>query len=145
MAWAVGKPGDEDALLSMQSDTEAYYGRMNKARGFSQRAVGSALGADSKETAASWQMNAALREEEVGNAAAARQGVSAALAPSEGRDVKTIAALTLARVGDAPRAKALAAELESSYPTNRHLGVVTAQEGKRVHAHAQRTTVQFPS
>ena len=118
LAWAVGKPGDEDALLSMQSDTEAYYGRMNKARGFSQRAVASALGADSKETAASWQMNAALREAEVGNAAAARQGVSAALALSEGRDVKIIAALTLARVGDAPKAKALAAELESSYPTN---------------------------
>jgi hypothetical protein len=32
--------------------------------------------------------------------------------------VKIIAALTLARVGDAPKAKALAAELESSYPTN---------------------------
>ena len=32
LTWAVGKPGDEDALLSLQSDTEAYYGRMKKAR-----------------------------------------------------------------------------------------------------------------
>ena len=30
-AWGVGKPGVEDVLLSMQSDTEAYYGRMGKA------------------------------------------------------------------------------------------------------------------
>jgi hypothetical protein len=34
VAWAVGKPGDEDALLSEQSDTEAYYGRLSKARDF---------------------------------------------------------------------------------------------------------------
>src|ERR1700720_1211614 len=32
VAWAAGKPGDEDRLLSFQSDTEAYYGRLVKAR-----------------------------------------------------------------------------------------------------------------
>jgi tetratricopeptide (TPR) repeat protein len=41
-----------------------------------------------------------------------------ALALSPGRDVKVAAALTLARIGDAPRAKGLAEELEKSYPTN---------------------------
>jgi eukaryotic-like serine/threonine-protein kinase len=30
--WAAGKPGSEDILLSWQSDTEAYYGRLAKAR-----------------------------------------------------------------------------------------------------------------
>jgi eukaryotic-like serine/threonine-protein kinase len=118
VAWGAGKPGDEDALLSTQSDTEAYYGRMNKARDFSRRAVDSAVRADSKETAASWQVNAALREAELGNAALARQGVTEALALSPGRDVKVVAAFTVARIGDAPRAKALAEELEKSYPTN---------------------------
>ena len=118
LAWAAGKPGDEDPLLSMQSDTEAYYGRMNKARDFSRRAVDSAIRADSKETAASWQVNAALREAELGNADRARQGVTAALALSSGRDVKVVAALTLARLGDVPRAKALVGELEKSYPLN---------------------------
>ena len=39
VAWGAGKPGDEDLLLSTQSDTEAYYGRMNKARDFSRRAM----------------------------------------------------------------------------------------------------------
>ncbi len=118
LAWAVGKPGVEDALLSTQSDTEAYYGRLVKARDFSRRAVDSSVRADSKETAALWQANAALREAEVGNTAYARQGVTAALALSPGRDVKVVAALTLARIGDAPRAKALAEEVKKSYPNN---------------------------
>jgi len=118
VAWGAGKPGEEDALLSVQSDTEAHYGRMSKARDFSRRAVDSAIRADSKETAALWQVNAALREAELDNAALARQGVAAALALSPGRDVKVAAAFTLARIGDGPRAKALAEELEKSYPTN---------------------------
>jgi tetratricopeptide (TPR) repeat protein len=118
VAWGAGKPGDEDPLLSLQSDTEAYYGRMHKARDFSRRAVDSAVRADSKETAALWRVNAALREAELGNAALARQGVAAALTQSPGRDVKVVAALTLARTGDAPRAKALVGALEKNYPLN---------------------------
>jgi eukaryotic-like serine/threonine-protein kinase len=118
VAWAAGKPGNEDVLLSEQSDTEAYYGRMSKARDFSRRAEDSAVRADSKETAAFWQVTAALREAELGNAALAKQGVAAALALSPGRDVKVVAAFTLARIGDDARAKALAEELEKSYPTN---------------------------
>jgi eukaryotic-like serine/threonine-protein kinase len=117
VAWSVGKPGNEDVLPSMQSDTEAYYGRLTKARDFSRRAVDLAVRADSKETAALWQINAALREAELGNTAYAKQGVTAALELSSGREVKVIAALTLARLGDAPRAKALAEELERDYPT----------------------------
>jgi len=118
VAWGAGKPGDEDPLLSMQSDTEAYYGRLGKARDFSRRAVDSAVRADSKETAALWQANAALREAELGNTASARQGVTAALALSQGRDVKVLSALALARSGDVPRAKAMAEELEKNYPSN---------------------------
>ena len=118
LAWVAGKPGDEDPLLSAQSDTEAYYGHLSKARDFSRRAVDSAVRADSKETAALWQVNAALREAELGNPALARQGVAAALALSPGRDVKILAALTLARAGDTVRARKLAEELAESYPAN---------------------------
>ncbi len=89
-----------------------------KARDFSRRAVDSAVRADSKETAALWQANAALREAEWGDTASANQGVTAALALSPGRDVKVAAALALARIGDAPRATALVGELEKSYATN---------------------------
>jgi eukaryotic-like serine/threonine-protein kinase len=118
LAWGAGKPGDEDPLLSMQSDAEAYYGRLSTARDFSRRAVDSATRADSKEEAAFWQANAALRESEVGNAAAARQGARAALELSPGRDVKVFVALTLARVGDTHAARELGAELEKDYSTN---------------------------
>jgi len=118
LAWVAGKPGDEDPLLSAQSDTEAYYGRLSKARDFSRRAVDSAIRADSKETAALWQVNAALREAEFGNAALAKEGVAAALTLSPGRDVQVLAALTLARIGDTSRAKALIDGLKNNYPSN---------------------------
>jgi len=118
LAWGAGKPGAEDPLLSAQSDTEAYYGRLAKARDYSRRAVDSAVRADSKETAALWQANAAVREAEFGNAGAAKQDVNAALALVPGRDVKVLSALTLARAGDIVRAKAMVEQLEKSDPLN---------------------------
>jgi eukaryotic-like serine/threonine-protein kinase len=118
VAWAAGKPGDEDRLLSAQSDTEAYYGRLSKARDFTRRAVDSAVRADSKETAALWLVFAALREAEVGNTVLARQGVTSGMALSEGWEVKVCAAFTLARAGNTPQAQALAESLEKNYPLN---------------------------
>jgi tetratricopeptide (TPR) repeat protein len=118
LSWAAGKPGDEDPLLSAQSDSDAYYGRLIKARDFTRRAVDSAIRADSKETAALWEVNDAVREAEFGNMAAAKQGVSAALALAPGRDVKVLAALALARLGDASHAKAMVDGLEKSDPLN---------------------------
>ncbi len=123
VAWAAGKPGSEDQLLTFQSDTEAYYGRLVKARDFSRRAVDSAVRNDSKETAALWQVNAALREAEFGNTTAAKQGVGAALTLAPGRDVKLFAALTLARIGETARAKASVEELEKNYPSDTILKV----------------------
>src|SRR5580658_3878160 len=55
VTWAAGKPGNEDILLSFQSDTEACYGRLGRARDFSRRAVDAAVRNNSKETAAIWQ------------------------------------------------------------------------------------------
>ena len=118
IAWGAGKPGDEDPLLSLQSDTEAFYGRLGQAREFSRRAIDSAIRSDSKETAALWQANAALREAEFGNFAAAKQDASAAVSLAPGRDIKVLAALASARSGDLAKARALAAELEKSDPLN---------------------------
>src|SRR5215469_4808753 len=92
VAWAAGKPGTEDIFLSSQSDTEAFSGHLGKARELSWRAVESARRADEKETAALWQMNAALREVEFGNLNPARQETAAALALASSRDVQTLAA-----------------------------------------------------
>ncbi len=122
-AWAAGRPGEEDSMLSTQSDTEAYYGRLTRARDFSRRAVDAAVRADSKETAALWQANAALREAEFGNTAVAKQQVGAALARAPGRDVKVLAAMTLARAGETARAKAIVEQLEKSEATNTMLKI----------------------
>jgi len=116
--WAAGKAGAQEVLPSFQSNTEAYYGRMVKSRDFSRRAVDAALRAGNKEGASSLQIDAALREAESGDVGRARQGVSAALALSQGRDVQELAALALARTGDAPRARALLKELQKNYSTD---------------------------
>ncbi len=123
VAWASGKPGTEDLLLSFQSDTEAYYGHLTRARDFSRRAVDAAVRADSKETAAIWQVNAALREAEFGNLVTAKQDVAAALTLTPGRDVKMLGALALARSGETVRAKTIVGELEKSYPSQTVLKV----------------------
>jgi eukaryotic-like serine/threonine-protein kinase len=112
LAWAAGRVGDEDTMLSGQADTEAYYGRLTRARDYSRRASESAVRAGSKETAALWQASAGLREAEFGNTAEAKQNADAALSLQSGSAVKLLAALTLARAGDAAKAKRLVDELE---------------------------------
>ncbi len=116
LAWAAGRSGEEDWLLAAQSDTEAYFGRLAKAREFSQRAVDSAQRADAKETAALWQAIAAVHEVEVGNMGPARQQAVAAVALAPGRDVTNLAALALARAGDAAQAQKLADGLNKGFP-----------------------------
>jgi hypothetical protein len=116
LTWGAGSPGEENWLLSVQSHTEAYYGRLSKAREFTRRAVESARRADSREVAALWQAYAALREAEFGNPSSARQSASAALALAAGRDVTAVTALALARAGDAPHASKLADDLNKEFP-----------------------------
>ncbi len=118
VTWATGKPGAEDLLLSAQAETEAYYGRIGKARNFSQRAAESAEHAEALETAALWRANEALREAEVGNNGRARQRAAQALALAPGRDVEALAALALARAGDAAGAQKLADKLDREFPVD---------------------------
>jgi serine/threonine protein kinase/tetratricopeptide (TPR) repeat protein len=112
--WATGRPGVEDNVLSFQSDTEAFFGHLGKARELSQRAVQSANKNDQKETAAEWQINAALREAEFGNPARAHQQASSALAAAPGLRVQ--AALAFARAGDPEQAQKLADESQRAAP-----------------------------
>jgi serine/threonine protein kinase/tetratricopeptide (TPR) repeat protein len=116
--WVLGKPGVEDMLLSMHSDTEAYSGHLRKAREFSRRAADSAVHSDKKETAAEWLLNAALREAELGYPAVARERVQSALALASSRDVQILAALALARAGETARATVIADELGRASPVN---------------------------
>jgi DNA-binding winged helix-turn-helix (wHTH) protein/tetratricopeptide (TPR) repeat protein len=111
-----GKPKLEDRLLSLQSDTEAYHGRLRKGRDFSQQATQSAIHAAELEPAATWKANAALREAEVGNKAEAARMAADALSLSSGRNVELLAALTFARVGDVKRAVSLVTKLNAQFP-----------------------------
>jgi eukaryotic-like serine/threonine-protein kinase len=116
VTWAAGKPGVEDPLLALEADTAAYSGRLGRAREFSRRAVASAERAEEKETAASYESGAAVREAHFGNAAEAQRLAAAALGRSTGKDVQRGAALALALAGDAARAQALTDDLAKRFP-----------------------------
>lgn len=118
VAWAAGRTGEEDWLLATQADTEAYYGRLRKAREYSEGAMQSARRAYAVETAALWRASAALREAEFGNVAAARREATAALAMFAGKDVKTVAAMALARAGQTAQAQKIAETLKEQFPEN---------------------------
>jgi tetratricopeptide (TPR) repeat protein len=118
VAATAGKPGLEDVLLSHQSDTAAFHGRLKVAREFSNQASQSAFGNELKETAALWRLNSALREAEFGNAQRARQEVNVGLQVASTRDVQVLAAVALACVSDQARARALSDALHKEHPLN---------------------------
>ncbi len=113
---AMGKPGAEELLLAAQADTEGWYGKMKNAHELTRRAMDSALRNEAKEMAASYQARAGLREVESGNREQARAEAIAALKLAPNRDVRDMAALTLARAGDTAGAEKLAAELDRTFP-----------------------------
>jgi serine/threonine protein kinase/tetratricopeptide (TPR) repeat protein len=123
VAWAAGRPGEEDQMLNTDADTQAYYGHEVKARDLARRAADSAVRADAKETAAQWFAFQAIREAEVGNAGNARQAVARALALAPGRDVKVLSALALARAGESAQSKSILEALKKSEPSNTFLKV----------------------
>jgi serine/threonine protein kinase/tetratricopeptide (TPR) repeat protein len=103
-----GQPGVEDALLAAESDTEAFFGKLSKAREFSRRAIESATRFNLKDEAAQWESYFALREAEFGNRDTSKRMAEQALAHSHGWGVQTLAALALARAGERVRAQAVA-------------------------------------
>ncbi len=115
--WAIGKPVAEDQMLSLESDTEAWSGKLGKARELSRQAVESARRSDEKEPAALWQANAAIREALFGNAEMARQNATAAVALAPGsHDAEAQTALAYALAGDAAHAQSPADGLTKRFP-----------------------------
>ncbi|HWZ83692.1 MAG TPA: serine/threonine-protein kinase [Terriglobales bacterium] len=108
----------EDTLLSTASDTEAYYGRLSKARELSRRAAAVAVRDDRKELAALWQLNSAWREAEFGYPDQARKDTVSALALASTHDVEVASALAFARAGDHAAAAKHADELARQYPSD---------------------------
>jgi DNA-binding winged helix-turn-helix (wHTH) protein len=116
VADVANRPGDEDLLLGLESDTAAYFGHLLKATEFARRAADSAERAGEKETAATYRAVSALREALFDNAAKARQQATAAKGRSTGRDLDYAVALALGYAGDANRAQALADDLDRRFP-----------------------------
>jgi tetratricopeptide (TPR) repeat protein len=111
--WFAAKPDVENRGLSLASDTEAYIGRLSKARELTRRSVDSAVRADSKENAGVWWENSALREAAFGNFAEARTAAAAGFKLYPASDgVSVEAALAFAMAGDSARAESLAEEID---------------------------------
>jgi eukaryotic-like serine/threonine-protein kinase len=115
-AAATGKPGIEDVMLATQADTEAWHGKLKNARELTRQAMDSADHNDARETAAAYQVAAALREVESGNPKQARDDADEAVKLAPNRDVREMAAVALARAGDTAGAEKLAVALDTAFP-----------------------------
>src|SRR5215467_9275624 len=103
-------------MLSMEGDTAAYFGHLKDAREFNRRAMDNAQRAGEKDAPALYSGTSGLREAWFGNTGEARRRATLALKLSTGRDLQYFAALAFAYAGDDARAKALANDLDKSYP-----------------------------
>jgi tetratricopeptide (TPR) repeat protein len=112
----VGKPGLEDLMLYLESDTAAYGGRFRKARELTERAAESALRVDKKGTAAGYEAEAAVREALVGNNGSVKRQTDVALALSNGRDVEAMLAMALVLAGHSVEAMRLTDDLNNHFP-----------------------------
>ncbi len=118
-AWAVGKVGAEDFFLTLQSDTAAYAGHLSQARTLDDQAVATAKRDGLEEDAWQWNLDAAIRESEMGNPALAIQ-IATTLLKTQGLDryTQAVAALALARAGDAAAAQPVADSLAKQFPSD---------------------------
>jgi serine/threonine protein kinase/tetratricopeptide (TPR) repeat protein len=113
--WFAGRP-DEYWGTSLQAETEAYAGKLRRARELTRLAANSAIRADNNESGAIWLENSAVREAAFGNfvdaTAAATQGLK--LAPAS-PGAMAEAALAFALANDS-RAESLARVLNQRFP-----------------------------
>jgi serine/threonine protein kinase/tetratricopeptide (TPR) repeat protein len=112
-------PTAEALSFALAGQTEAYSGRIEKARGSLERARTAYAGLHRDEPAAQALNILAIIEAEVGDDAGARGDAVAALAlNSASLRVRTDAAYVFARAGDAARAESIAAEIAKDHPSN---------------------------
>ncbi len=117
---SVGKPEEGD-LLYFEAETEAYFGRLGKARELTRRAVDWAERSGYREVAGGYGIEGALREALFGNSLRVRQLTSAPLALSNASEVQFGAALALALTGDTARTQSLADDLARRFPVDTHV------------------------
>jgi eukaryotic-like serine/threonine-protein kinase len=108
----------EEQTVSMDSDSEARIGHLKKADELSSHVVDLCLKKKRSEEGAEYQLNIALREAEFGRANEARTLAERSLSLAPTRDVKILAAISLARAGYARDAERLADEVDKLNPQN---------------------------
>ena len=107
-----------DSALNNEANSAGYFGQLAKAREFTKQAADAARKQEKKETPATYDAEAAIREALAGNIAVAKQNVKTALALSRSKDVEAMSALALALAGDSREATQLATELDRQFPKN---------------------------
>jgi eukaryotic-like serine/threonine-protein kinase len=115
---ATGKAGWEDLLLYQHSNTAAWHGRIGEARSLTHRAADSALRADTKESAALYLADAAIRESAFGFRDQSRELSKQSSKTAESRDAQLLVAIASAQAGDATRALAIIDEMNRRSPVN---------------------------
>ena len=118
VAASVGRSDDEASMLAIEADTEAYYGRLTKARELSRRAIQSSMAAGSKDSAGNWEATAAIREVEFGYSDAARRHAEAALALTSSKAIQIAASMVFARSGNVRGARKLVDDLRLRWPND---------------------------
>jgi tetratricopeptide (TPR) repeat protein/predicted Ser/Thr protein kinase len=115
---ATGKPGVEDQILFLESETAAYNGEFSKSRELTRRAADAAERTNEKETAAEYLGHSAVREALVGNTDAAKQDAKAAMMRSNSRQGNAFSTIALALAGDSAQAARLSDDLRKKFPAD---------------------------
>ena len=114
VADAIGKPGVDDQILFLESETAAYNGEFASSRELTRRAADSAERTNENETAAEYLGHSSVREALVGNIEAARQDAKSAMLRSNSRQANAFSAIALALAGDSAQATRLFDDLRKN-------------------------------
>jgi eukaryotic-like serine/threonine-protein kinase len=114
--WAEQNPSSLAQFLPSLADTEAYFGRLSKARQLYRQAADLAKSDNSPDRAAIANIQIALWDAAFGNSAQAEAEASAAAKSTAAREFLSRAALALAWAGELPVADPLIGKLQHEFP-----------------------------
>jgi serine/threonine protein kinase/tetratricopeptide (TPR) repeat protein len=117
-AGAMGKPGVEDQILFLESETAVYNGKLGQSRELQRSAADAARRVEEKETASEYLGHASVREALVGKMDWARQEARSAMTLTSSKQGNAYSAIALALAGDAAQAARMSAELQKRFPAD---------------------------
>jgi len=116
VAWAMGKPTAESALISKEAETTAFGGQFRKARSLVARAANSAQQEGASETSKRLFLEQAFREAEVGNAGLAQNILRKIRPLTDDVYMSSVAPITMANSGDIASASNLSRRTSDNHP-----------------------------